>query len=482
MKNPFSRNRQQSRSPDNPPTPVVTVKTQQYAQSWMPFAYLPRKHEQRMGATRGLDVTLFKYFTLNDILDILRNNHPETSFAIWQFLRVANSGITCKAKTVAGKDYKHGQNVLDQKILWKLNHPPNSGRFEQSRGLEMLSGQLMLNAMLRGGAGCEDVLNQAGKLDRIQVFDAGTIYFQSDGNNNRLIPFQKQTIPGKGYISIDFPTIFYEPLDPSTDDPYGSPPLASLIQIVVFQIQFMNDLMAAVHRVGYPRMTGTLVEEVFREQLPETTKMDSKAYQEAAASYLRATQDTLKNLNPDDYLVGWDTLKMDILGKGGSSTIKVDAVITAINKSLSAALKTLSSIIGIGENTSKESYAAELKLYSRGIESVQKVVENLLERALTLALNLEGVRGWVDVSFAPVDLRSELQVVAEKQTRQDIIITARMRGSISDYEEMKAHREVLGMIGEPEGWEELVNERKEREASGGQQEDYPRHGSPPATQ
>jgi hypothetical protein len=57
-----------------------------------------------------------------------------------------------------------------------------------------------------------------------------------------------------------------------------------------------------------------------------------------------------------------------------------------------------------------------------------------------------------------------------------------MRGSISDYEEMKAHRNILGFIGEPEGWEGLVNERKEREQSGGQQEDYPRHGSPPATQ
>lgn len=480
MKNPFTRfaSKQTARRP-SPPVPAGTAKSQQYKQSWMPYAYLPRKYEQRMGATRNLDITLFKYMTLGDILDILRHSHPETAFAIWQFLRTANSGCQYKAKKVTGEDDKRGQKVLDQ-ILWNLNHPPNSGRFEQARGMDLITGQLLLNTMIRGACGCEDVLSQAGKLDRIQVYDAGTVYFQTDGD--RLIPHQMQTVPGAGYVPLDYPTIFFQPLDPDTDDPYGSPPLASLIQIVIFQIQFMNDLLAAVHRVGYPRMTGQLVEEAFANSLPDNVRQDPTKYQEAANTYLNATKDALRNLNPDDYLVGWDTLKMDILGKGGSGSIKVDAVIKVIEQSLAASLKTLSTILGRGENTSKESYAAELKLYSRGIESVQTVVENLLERALTMALNLEGVRGWVDVSFAPVDLRSELQVVAEKQTRQDIIITARMRGAMSDYEEMKAHREVLGMIGEPEGWESLVAERKEREASGGQAETYPVHGSPPATQ
>ncbi len=482
MKNPFTRNKQQqqsARSSDRPPTPVGAVKTQQYQQLWMPFAYLPRQYERQMGVMRNLDVSMFKYYSLNDILDILRNNHPETSFAIWQFLRVANSTMTCKAKKESGEDDKRGQKVLDA-LLWQLNHPASNTRFEAARGIELLAGQLFLNTMLRGGCGCELVLNQAGKMDRIQAFDAGTIYFQSDGNG-RLIPFQKQTAPGTGFVNIDFPSVFYQPLDPATNDPYGTPPLASLIQIVVFQIQFMNDLLAAVHRVGYPRMTGKLIEEAFREQLPESVKNSPEQYEAAANAYLEATKDSLRNIDPDDYLVGWDSLEMSILA-GSGQMIRVDAALKVIEQSITASLKTMLTILGRGENTSKESYAAEMKLFSRGIESVQKVVESLLERALTMALNLEGVRGWVDVEFAPVDLRSELQVVAELQTRQDIIITARMRGSISDYEEMKAHRNLLGFIGEPEGWEGLVSERKEREHSGGQQEDYPRHGSPPATQ
>jgi len=479
LRNPFSRNKQQTARSPSPPVPAGTAKAQQYPQSWMPYAYLPRKFEQRMGTTRNLDISLFKQYSLGEILGILRHAHPETSYAFWQFLRTANSGCQFKAKKMTGEDDKRGQKVLDG-ILWNLNHPPNSGKFEVARGMDLITGQLLLNTMIRGACGCEDVLNMAGKLDRIQVFDAGTVYFKSA--DNRLIPYQNQTSFGNGYVPLDYPTVFFQPLDPDTDDPYGSPPLASLIQIVVFQIQFMNDLLAAVHRVGYPRMTGTLVEEAFANQLDDSVKQDPDKYQLAADAYLNATKDALRNLNPDDYLVGWDTLKMDILGKGSNQAIRVDAVISVIEKSLSAALKTLLTILGRGENTSKESYASELKLYSRGIESVQKVVESISERALTLALNLEGVRGWVDVSFTPVDLRSELQVVAEKQTRQDIIITARMRGSISDHEEMKAHREVLGMIGEPEGWEELVNERKQRENEGGQREDYPRHGSPPATQ
>lgn len=481
MINPFARfvsKKQTARSPNIPVrVPAEAAKSQQYEQSWLPYAYMSRKQETQMGSTRNLDITQFVYYSLNEILDILRHNHPETSFAIWQFLRVANAGCQFKAKKVSGEDDKRGQKVLDQ-ILWTLNHPPNTSQFEAARGIEMVTGQLLLNAMLRGACGCEDVLNVQGRLDRIQVFDTGTIYFKTE--QGRLVPYQKVSSASTGYIPLDYPTIFYQPLDPGTDDPYGSPPLASLIQIVIFQIQFMNDLLAAVHRVGYPRMTGSLVEEAFRNQLPEAIKQDAKKYQEAADTYMAAVQTSLTNLEPDDYLIGWDTLKMDILGKGGSMSMKVDAVIKVIEQSLAASLKTLSTILGRGENTSKESYAAELKLYSRGIESVQMVVEKILERALTLALNLEGVQGWVDVSFAPVDLRSELQVAAEHQTKQDFITFARDCGDISDLEQTNLIRNMLGLVGLPEDWEEMKAEANEKRKASGLQAN--RHGSPPATQ
>lgn len=478
MKNPFLRfSKNKERSPNGTPSQVVgKAKTQSVPISWLSWYYLPRKH----GNVRNLDINSFKNYSLNDVLDILRRNHPETSMAIWQFLRVSNSGITCKAKTLTGEDSPRGQRALDR-LLWQLNHPPTTGRFEQARGLDMLTGQLLANAMLRGGAGCELVLNPLGRTDRITAYDAGTIHFKSE--EGRIIPYQQQLNSTAGYVKIDYPTVFYQPLDPDPDDIYGTSPLMPLAHIIVFQIQFLNDLQAAVHQVGYPRISAELLEEIAKKNAPAHIQNDPAKYKEWTDRILSDTQSMLRNLDPDDVLVHWDSLKFDLVGKGGGGqSIRIDSVISTIEKSLSAALKTMSSIIGIGSNTSKESYNAELKLYSRGVESVQKVAEHLLERALTMALNLEGVQGWVDVTFTPVDLRSELQVVAEKQTRQDIIITARMRGSISDYEEMKAHREVLGLIGEPEGWNDLVEERKEREKAGGRSEEYPRHGSPPANQ
>ena len=471
---------QTARSPNNtvsnPPTSGI-AKTEQYPYSYLSFAYMPRKDDV---TSRKIDVTLFKYYSSGEVLDMLRHNHPETSFGIWQFLRVANSGLTCKAKTVTGKDNASGQRVLDG-ILWRLNHPAVNSGFQEARDMDLITGQLLQDTLIRGGTGCEDVLNVLGKLDRIQPYDPATIYFQRE--EGRLVPYQRQSIPGStGYVKIDYPTVFYQPLDPATNDPYGASPLISLIQVVVWQVQFMNDLLAAVHQTGYPRMRIKLLEEIAVKNMPSHIQNDPVKRKEWMDKIRTDVQTAMTNIEPDSIPVMWDSADLDMVGKGGSQTIKVDAVLNAINKSMAAALKTLSSILGISADTSKESYAAELKLYSRGIESVQTVVERVLERALTLALNLEGVPGWVDVEFATVDLRSDLQVVAEKQTRQDIIITARMRGSISDYEEMKAHREVLGMIGEPEKWQELIKERKEREASGGQQEDYPRHGSPPATQ
>lgn len=450
------------------------AKTQSVPLSLFSWYYLPRKHNE----VRSLDIKSFRAYSFNDLIDILRRNHPETSMAIWQFLRVSNSGVICKAKTLSGEDSPRGQRVLDR-LLWQLNHSPSNSHFEQARGLDLLAGQLLANTLLRAGAGCELVLNKQGRMDRIVAFDAGTLFFKTEGG--RLVPYQQQLNALPGYVKIDYPTIFYQPLDPDPDDPYGTSPLVSLIHIIVFQIQFLNDLQAAVHQVGYPRISAKLLEEIARKNAPIQVQNDPVKYKEWTDRILDDVRNMLRNLDPDDVLVHWDSLVFDLVGKGGGGqNIKIDAVISTIEKSLSAALKTLSSIIGLDTNTSKESYAAQLKLYSRGIESVQKVVEQILERCLTMALNLEGVKGYVDVIFNPVDLRSELQVVAEKQTKQDIIITARMRGAISDYEEMKLHRENLGLIGVPENWEELVKERNERERNGGQ--DYPRHGSPPANQ
>jgi hypothetical protein len=274
--------------------------------------------------------------------------------------------------------------------------------------------------------------------------------------------------------------VFYEPLDPATDDPYGSSPLISLIQVIVWQVTFINDLLAAVHQTGYPRMRIKLLEEIAVKNMPSHIQNDPVKRKEWMDKIRTDVQVAMANLEPDSIPVMWDSAELDLVGKGGGQSIKVDAVIATINKSLAAALKTLSSILGIGENTSKESYAAELKLYSRGIESVQKVVENFLEKALTLALNLEGQQGWVDVKFKTVDLRSDYQIIAEVQTFQDVVYSARDEGDIGDEERTKLIREKLELKGLPKDWKELQEERKKSRENGAAP--TRQHGSPPATQ
>lgn len=486
MKNPFkrlARSRNTARNPDSNRT-IDSVPsqgnpvTQQYPWIQLAYAYLPRKFEQ----VRTIDVKTFKNTSLSDLIDLFRHNHPEAGFAIWQFLRVANSGVICKAKTLKGEDSKRGQNVVDR-LLWNINHPPASNQFDESKGIDLITGQLLLNTMLRGGAGCELVLNRDGKMARLQPFDAKTIYFATE--DNRLVPYQMQNNVRNsitGYVKVDYQNVFYEPLDPDVDDPYGASPLVSLVQTIAWQISFINDLQAAVHQTGYPRMDATILEEVAAKNMPADVANDPEKRKKYLNDILEANIKSLRNLEPDQVPIHWDSMKLDILN-GSGQAIKLDAVISLMQKSLSASLKTLSSIIGLKDDTSQEGFAADLKLYSRGIESIQKVVENLLEKALTMALNLEGVQGWVDVSFTPVDLRSELQVVAEKQTKQDIVMTARFRGAISDYEEMKAHRELLGLIGEPDNWEsELLPERRKWEETSGGPLGSTTHGSPPATQ
>lgn len=470
-----------ARSPDiaTPPVTAGVAKTNQLQQwAYSPFAFLPRKWEH----VRSIDATTFKYYSLNDLLDMLSVVHPEVSLSLWQFLRVANTDIQFKAKNPDGTESKRAQRVLDE-MVWKLNHPTDSTSFQCSQGIDKLSLQLLLNAMLRGAMGCELVLDANARMHSIVAFDTGTIYYKTDPKTKRIIPYQWQGLQGQnGYVSLDYPTIFIEAVDEAIDDPYGRNPLASVPAIVAFQLQVLSDLKAALHQVGYPRIHAKLLEEVIRNNAPDFVRMDPAKFTDWVMRIKSDIESQLQNLNPDDILVTTDALEMDLVGKGGTGQmIRTESVIQVIERSLAASLKTLGTILGRPDTSvGGERYAAELKLYSRGIESLQRNVERILERVFTMALNLEGMRGFVDVSFMPVDLRSDLQIVAEKQTLQDVIIAARLRGAISDLEETQLHRANLGLIGLPSDWQQLIEERKRREEQKGGI-DIPRHGSPPAT-
>lgn len=387
--------------------------------------FLPRRY----GDIHRIDLTKQSQLSAPEILDILADTHPDISYAVWQFLRVANSGWTVTAKNLTGEPDARGQNLVDD-LVSQFTSTPNSGRFEESKSLNNLLNQLHLSIIKDGACAGEAVLfDNLRDVAEIAPVDVNSIYFRR-GEDGRNVPWQYQGMenggrrnrgsdnspgPGQeevwenGYKRLDYPNFFYEALDPKIGDPYGRSPILPVLQVVFFYMQVLIDLKAAVHIVGYPRIEAKILEEVVAKNCPGTIRNNPDKYAEWLNARLTELINLYSQLNPDDVMVHYDSVELGMVGQAARASFDIRGLIDVLDHQMAASLKTLMTILGRKEGSTETYVSTDMMLYAKGVEDVQKVSEALLERAFTFALNLKGFQGTVDFEFDAIDFRSEEQ-------------------------------------------------------------------------
>lgn len=414
---------------------------------YMIYGSLPRRTRREM----GLDERCFNNLGMADLIDILSDSHPDVSFAIWNFLRIGNSGFNVKVyKINSGRRYKTAEKDIEE-LFRRLKHP-SINRFEKSKSIERVVNQLILSIVTRGAAACEVVLTPSRRnVAYIAPVDPATIDFKYE--NGRYIPYQSG-----GTLKLDIPTFFYEGLDERVDDPYGRSPIISALNMVLFQLQVLNDIKAVVHNQGYPRFDITILEEVLLQRMPINIRSNEELKTQWMQERLNEIINLYNNLEPDDTLVHFDSVKVDMVGgkgsAGGGATIDPQKLMQVIDNLIMAGLKTLSTILGRRATGNTESFAKlEIKLYLQGVKAVQEVVTTILERVLTLYLNLKGKQGIVEVEFNPVEIRTELEQEQFRQIQYQNAAFARDQGWIDQTE---AANIAVGHdpVGDPD-WEHL---------------------------
>jgi len=362
---------------------------------------LPRVAKNQL----GLDETRFKTYGIFDLIDILIDAHPDVSYALWNFLRIGNSGYNISVhKLGSDEPYVQGEKVI-LKFIDSLK-VPNPDRFEKSRSIDKLIDFMLLSVVTRGAASFEMVLtSDKSDVAFIAPVDPKTITFKFE--NNRFVPYQKS-----GSLSLDIPTFFYEGLDELIDDPYGRSPFLSALNIVLFQLQVLNDIKAVVHNQGYPRFDIMILEQVLLNRMPVSIRNNDEKKQKWLNDRLNEIISMYNSLDPDDSFVHYDSVKVDMVGgkSSGGALIDPQKLMGTIDNLVMAGLKTLSTIMGRRSQGQTESYAKmEVKLYLKSVEAIQHVVSTLMSRALTLYLNIQGKQGIVEFKFNPVDTRTELE-------------------------------------------------------------------------
>lgn len=363
---------------------------------------LPKKTQRDL----GLDETSFASLSIPDLLDRLTDAHPDLSYALWNFMRMSNSGYTISVSKVGKPDISFPQGEEDIKAMFENWAVPNAERFEKSRSIDRVINQLIQSIVVRGAAALEVVLTKDKKdVAFLAPVDPSTIEFKFE--NDRYVPYQDQ-----GKVSLDLPTFFYEGLDERIDDPYGRSPILSAINIIMFQLQILNDIKAVVHNQGYPRLDIKILEEVLLQRMPIQIRNNEEKKQEWLTAKLNEIIQMYSQLSPDDAFVHFDSLEIGMAGGSshGGALFDPSKLMQAIDNLIMSGLKTLSTILGRRSTGNTESFAKiEIKLYLKGVEAIQEVVESILSRALTLCLNIRGKQGIVHFKFKPLEIRTELE-------------------------------------------------------------------------
>lgn len=371
------------------------------------FGALPKKTQSDL----GLDDSTLSRLSVDDLITTLIDAHPDVSYAVWNFLRLGNSGYTLSVSNV-DNDEKFEQGELEVKSFIKRLAQPNIFNFELSRHFDKVINQLMLSTIVRGACSLEMVLtSNYDDVAFLAPVDTATIDFKYE--NGRYIPYQDEET-----LSLDIPTFLYEGLDELIDDPYGRSPLLGAINAVMFQLQILNDLKAVVHNQGYPRFDITIIEEVLLNRMPISIRNNEEKKQKWLNQKLADIINMYNNLNPDDSFVHFNSVEVDMVGggKGGTAMIDPEKLMHAIDNLIMAGLKTLSTILGRRSTGNTESFAKmEIKLYMKGVEAIQGVVERLMSRALTLFLNIKGMQGVVNFKFKPMEIRTSMETAQFEQ-------------------------------------------------------------------
>ncbi|WP_306010483.1 phage minor head protein [Bacillus sp. MMSF_3328] len=374
-------------------------------------------------------------------LKIIRDLNPDASMAIWNFLRLANSGHTLEAVTPNGRPEKATTDLLN-------SYAPRVGKL-YGGGLDQLINVLLLTAFTQGAIALEvELTEDISDIVDFHAVDPSTLDFVRNKETGVIELVQVQW-DGQ-YKVLNPETVFYYPIDPDISDPHGRSPILPILQIIFFQIQVLKDLQKVIHHQGYDRFDISIVEEAIMENLPDHIKNSSpEEVQRYVTSYITDVQKQMEELEPDDDFYHTSSIEIKSVGANKNVSMSAQGVIDIINQQVVTALKQLPILLGRNEGTTETHGTVQWQIYVAGIESIQRALKRILEKAYNVVLQVNGRQLQANLEFNQLRVSDRQAEANAEKTETETKIMQRKEGWITNDE---AAMEMVGhnAVAEPE--------------------------------
>lgn len=374
-------------------------------------------------------------------LKIIRDLNPDASMAIWNFLRLANTGHTLEAVTPSGSPEKQSTDLLN-------SYAPRVGKL-YGGGLDQLINVLLLTGFTQGAIALEvELTEDVSDIVDFHAVDPSTLDFRRNKETQEIELIQVQWDGTEKVLNTE--TVFYYPIDPDISDPHGRSPILPILQIIFFQIQVMKDLQKVIHHQGYERFDISIVEEAIIENLPDHIKNSTpEEVQQYVTSYIADVQRQMEDLEPDDDFYHTSSIQINSVGGSKTGTVNAQGVIDIINQQVVTALKQLPILLGRNEGTTETHGTVQWQIYVAGIQSIQRAIKRLIEKAYNVVLQVNGKQRSAKLTFNELRVVDRQSEATAEKTETETKIMQRKEGWITNDE---AATEMVGhaAVAEPE--------------------------------
>lgn len=361
-------------------------------------------------------------------LRALTKNSPELSSSVSLTLR---TGIPEKF-TLTGRDLDgqvdENATALAHELLRRLTFlGAADGSFGAQQGLQSLSETLATDLLLSGAMALEVALDKAKIPASFNPVAVSTLKFYEEDNSFRAV----QVIGGEE-LDLDIPTFIYVALDQVVTEAYPTSPLTASIQPVLSDLDFNNDIRRALKRAVLPRLNSIIDSEKFKKNTPPEVLADAEAYAKYQNDAISAVSDAINGLAPEDAIISFDFVTHSYIEGGHDPSTVIAKVQEVLNAKMVSGAKTLPVTLGFTSTASAGS--VESLLFIKHADSVRRKLNECYSRALTVAVRLMGIEGYVEFEYDTINLRPEEELEAFKAMRQSRVLQLLSLGFLTDAE------------------------------------------------
>ena len=351
------------------------------------------------------------------------------SAAVFALVQNAMSGYSLKAYTTGTHELDIEGTQLIRSIAASMDTLYDyTKKFSDKNTLNATIETGLREVVLTGAVASELVLNKERFPDKMNVIPYEELQWKKGAQG--LYPVQQS---GGGEIDLNIPTFWVAESHKEANVAYSNSMMEGALNSSFYFAEAIEDMRRAVRRSGHARILVKLDSEKVRQSADAETQQDPDKLR-AFMEQTRADIVTVINsLEPEDALVTYDLAEFETISAEGEKS-DYTPLVNTIAGILSTSLKTPPSILGLRLTGSQSLSNTESLVYLKVVESIQRPVEQVMSRAMTLAARLYGSDVYVKFEFEPIDLRPEAELEAFAIMRQDRILEQLSLGFISDDE------------------------------------------------